>query len=79
MDTQVLDFQRFLAQCVDEGKTTGHWSESTITQNSPRIALSSSGLRCASRSSQQKIAPAYLPVESFAYVAFYLKTTPYQC
>src|SRR5438128_5134542 len=34
VDIAVPDFQRSLARWVDEGKTTGHWSERTITRTS---------------------------------------------
>ena len=54
VDINVHDFQRSLAKWVDEGKTTGHWSETTITPHCPRIALGSSGFRCASGGRQQE-------------------------
>ena len=73
VDVNVHDFRRFLAKWVDEGKTTGHWSETTIIRAAQELlaALRDFGVLQGRRN--KKIAPAYFPVESFAYVAFYLK------
>ena len=73
VDINVQDFQRSLANWVNEGKTTGHWSETTIMRAAQELlaALRDFGVLQGKRI--KRIAPAYLPIESFAYVAFYLK------
>jgi hypothetical protein len=73
VDINVPDFQRSLAKWVDEGKTTGHWSEPTITRISQGLLSALRDFGVLQGAVNKKIAPAYLPVESFAYVMFYLK------
>ena len=73
MDIKVQDVQRRLAKWVDEGKTTGHWSEPTITRIAQGLLSALRDFGVLQGAVNKKVAPAYLPVESFAYVAFYLK------
>jgi hypothetical protein len=73
VDIQVPDFQRLLAKWVDEGKTTGHWSESTITRIAQGLLSALRDFGVLQGAVNKKIAPGYLPIESFAYVVFYLK------
>ena len=65
--------QRALTQWVDEGKTTGHWSKSTITRIAQGLLSALRDFGVLQGSVTKKIAPAYFPIESFAYVVFYLK------
>jgi hypothetical protein len=58
---------------VDEGKTTGHWSEPTITRIARGLLSALRDFGVLQGGINKKIAPSYLPVESFAYVMFYLK------
>lgn len=69
----VKRLQRSLTQWVIEGRTTGHWSEPTIIRISQGLLSALRDFGVLQGSVNKKIAPAYLPVESFAYVAFYLK------
>ena len=73
VDIHVPEFQRFLAKWVDEGKTTGHWSESTITRIAQGLLSALRDFGVLQGAVNKKIAPSYLPIESFAYVVFYLK------
>ena len=73
VDINVRDFQRPLAKWVDEGKTTGHWSEPTITRVAQGLLSTLRDFGVLQGAVNKKIAPAYLPIESFAYVVFYLK------
>jgi hypothetical protein len=73
MDIDVLDFQRPLAGWVDQGKTTGHWSETTITRITQGLLSALRDFGVLQGAVNKKIAPAYLPIEAFAYVVFYLK------
>jgi hypothetical protein len=73
MDIHVPDFQRFLTQWVEEGKTTGHWSESTITRIAQGLLSALRDFGVLQGAVNKKIAPSYLPIESFAYLVFYLK------
>lgn len=73
VDINVQDFQRSLAKWVEEGKTTGHWSKPTITRISQGLLSALRDFGVLQGATNKKIAPAYLPVESFAYIVFFLK------
>lgn len=69
----VQDFQRPLAKWVNEGKTTAHWSEPTITRIAQGLLSALRDFGVLQGAVNKKIAPAYFPIESFAYLVFYLK------
>jgi hypothetical protein len=71
-DINVQAFQRSLAKWVDEGKTTGHWSEPTIIRISQGVLSALRDFGVLQGAVNKKIAPAYFPIESFSYVVFYL-------
>ena len=73
VDINKQDFQRSLAKLVEEGETMGHWSESTITRISRGLLSTLRDFGVLQGVINKKIAPAYLPIESFAYIMFYLK------
>jgi Putative inner membrane protein (DUF1819) len=73
VDISVQDFERSLAKWVDEGKTTGHWSEPTITRIAQGLLSALRDFGVLQGAVNKKIAPAYIPIESFAYIVFYLK------
>jgi hypothetical protein len=73
MDITVKDFERSLAKWTDEGKTRGHWSEPTITRIAQGLLSTLRDFGILQGAVNKKIAPAYLPMESFAYLVFYLK------
>lgn len=73
VDINVQNFHRSLAKWVDEGKTTGHWSEPTITRISQGLLSALRDFGVLQGAVNKKIAPAHFPIESFAYVVFYLK------
>jgi hypothetical protein len=73
VDINALDFQRSLARWVEEGKTTGHWSEYTITRISQGLLSALRDFGVLQGAAHKRIAPTFLPIESFAYIAFYLK------
>jgi hypothetical protein len=69
----VQDVRRSLTKWIEEGKTTGHWSESTITRIAQGLLSALRDFGVLQGAVNKKIAPCYLPIESFAYVVFYLK------
>jgi hypothetical protein len=73
VDINVEGVQRHLSKWVDEGKTFGHWSEYTIIRISRGLLSALRDFGVLQGAVNKKIAPAYLPIESFAYVVFYLK------
>jgi hypothetical protein len=73
VDVNVLEFQRSLAQWVSEGKTTAHWSEPTTTRIAQGLLSALRDFGILQGAVNKKIAPFFLPSESFAYIVFYLK------
>jgi Putative inner membrane protein (DUF1819) len=73
VDISVPDLQQPLAKWVDQGKTTGHWSDSTITRIAQGLLSALRDFGVLQGAVNKKVAPAYLPVEAFAYIVFYLK------
>lgn len=73
VDINVQEFQRCLAKWVAEGKTTGHWSEPTITRIAQGLLSALRDYGVLQGAVNKKIAPSFLPTESFAYIVFYLK------
>lgn len=73
VDIDVPDFQRSLTKWVEEGRTTGHWSEYTITRISRGLLSTLRDFGVLQGAVNKRISSAYLPIESFAYVVFYLK------
>ncbi len=73
VDINVPEFQRCLAKWVEEGKTTGSWSEYTITRVSQGLLSALRDFGVLQGAVNKKIAPAFVPTEAFAYIVFYLK------
>jgi hypothetical protein len=73
MHISVQNFQRALAIWVDQAKTTGHWSTPTITRIAQGLLSALRDFGVLEGAVNKKIASAYFPIESFAYVVFYLK------
>ena len=72
-DISAHDIQLSLNKWVKQGQTSGHWSEYTITRVSQGLLSSLRDFGILQGAVNKKIAPIYLPTESFAYIAFYLK------
>jgi Putative inner membrane protein (DUF1819) len=72
-EIDVLDLQRILTGWVAEGRTTGRWNESTTLRVAQGLLSTLRDFGVLQGEVRKRIAPAYLPVEAFAYVAFYLK------
>jgi hypothetical protein len=73
VDINVQNFQRTISHWVDKGKTTGPWSESTVVHAVRGLLSALRDFGVLQGAVNKKIAPAYFPIESFAYVVFYLK------
>ncbi|HET6574077.1 MAG TPA: BrxA family protein [Fimbriiglobus sp.] len=64
---------RTLMKWVGAGKTTRPWSEDTALRVAQGVLSALRDFGVLKGAVNKKIAPAYLPVGAFAYVAFYLK------
>lgn len=72
-NVDIDEIQRTLSQWVAEGKTTTKWSEPTIRRVAQGLLSTLRDFGVLEGSVNKRIAAIYLPVESFAYIACYLK------
>ncbi len=72
-DVTVEDIQATVAHWVDEGKTTSRWSESTILRVAQGLMATLRDFGLLQGAVNKRLAPIYLPIEAFAYIAFYLR------
>ncbi|HEY1307296.1 MAG TPA: BrxA family protein [Vicinamibacterales bacterium] len=73
VDVNLKVVERALARWVKEGKTTAHWSEATIARISQGLLSTLRDFDVLQGAVNKKIAPGHLPIESFAYIVFFLK------
>jgi hypothetical protein len=69
----VVELKRPLKKWVDEGKTSGQWSDPTIVRIAQGLLSALRDFGVLQGAVKKRIAPAYLPVEAFAFLIFYLK------
>ena len=72
-DIAVHDLQRPLERWVEQGKTVSSWSKTTILRVAQELLATLRDFGVLEGASKKRIATAFFPVESFAYIAFYLK------
>ena len=72
-DIDVVELKRPLKKWVDEGKTSGQWSDPTIVRIAQGLLSALRDFGVLQGAVKKRIAPAYLPVEAFAFLMFYLK------
>lgn len=73
VDVNTGEFQNAVARWVAEGKATTQWSDITICRASQELLATLRDFGVLQGAVNKRIAPAHLPVEAFAYLAFYLK------
>ncbi len=72
VDINVEEFQRLLAKLI-LGKTIRPWSETTLLRAARSILATLRDFGILRGAVNKKIAPQFLPIESFAHIVFYLK------
>lgn len=72
-DMSVGEVQATVARWVSEGKMTGNWSENTITRVTQGLLATLRDFGVLQGAVNKRLAPIYLPVDAFAYLAFYLR------
>ena len=72
IEVSVDDIQTPLLRWVREGKTSGRWSEATILRVAQGVMATLRDFGVLQGKGFKRLAPVYLPVEAFAYLAFYL-------
>jgi hypothetical protein len=73
VDIGVHDFQQRLIEWVEQGKTVSSWSDTTILRVAQELLATLRDFGVLEGAAKKRIAPAFFPVESFAYITFYLK------
>ncbi len=73
MEIDVREIELTLRKWVEEGKTSGSWCDNTIRRVSQGVLSTLRDFGVLQGSLIKRIAPAYLSVQAFAYIAFYLK------
>lgn len=72
-DIDAVAFQKVLATWVEKGLTTTAWSENTTVRVSQGLLSTLRDFGVLQGAVNKRIAPAYMPIAAFAYIAFYLK------
>jgi len=72
-DIHVAQIEKVLMKWVGEGRTKGNWSEPTIRRIAQGLLSTLRDFGILTGSVNKRIAPAYLPLGVFCYVAFFLK------
>ena len=72
-EVTVTDIQEPLVRWVKEGRTTSRWSDPTLLRVVRGLLATLRDFGVLQGAVNKQIAPTYLPVEVFAYVAFFLK------
>ncbi len=73
MDVTVQDIQSAVLHWLHEGKTVGQWSDYTVLRVTRGLLSTLRDFGVLEGILHKHIAPIYLPVEAFAYLAFYLQ------
>jgi Putative inner membrane protein (DUF1819) len=73
LDIGMQDFQRPLSEWVEQGKTVSSWSEITIVRAAQELLATLRDFGVLEGAAKKRIVPIFLPIESFSYIAFYLK------
>jgi len=73
VDVHLREIESGLKKWVEEGKTSGRWGDYTISRVARGILSTLRDFGVLQGAVKKRIAPVYLPVEAFSYIAFYLK------
>lgn len=72
-DITPMAVQKVLSKWVEKGLTTRAWSEVTTERVAQGLMSTLRDFGVLQGAIKKRIAPAYMPVTAFAYIAFYLK------
>lgn len=73
MEVDVREFELVFRKWVEEGKTSDTWGDSTLRRVAQGVLSTLRDFGVLQGAVNKRIAPAYLSVQAFAYIAFYLK------
>jgi hypothetical protein len=72
-DIEVTDVERVIANWAGEGKTTSPWGDCTIRRVTRGLLSTLRDFGVLAGAVNKRLSPAYIPIEAFAYIMFYLK------
>ena len=72
-DIYIEDVERWISENIAEGKTSKPWSNITIKRSAQELLSTLRDFAILKGGNRKELAPIYLPVEAFAYIAFFLK------
>jgi hypothetical protein len=73
VDVTPLDIRTALIRWMSEGNMAGQWSENTLVRSTRELLSTLRDFGILQGANTKRLAPVYLPVEAFAYLAFYLQ------
>lgn len=73
VDIDVREIHLSLKKWVEEGRTSGAWNDSTVRRVTQGVLSTLRDFGVLEGAVNKRIAPAYLSIQAFAYIAFYLK------
>lgn len=73
MEIDVREIESALRKWVEEGKTSSPWGDYTVRRVTQGVLSTLRDFGVLQGAVKKRIAPAYLSVQAFAYIAFYLK------
>ena len=73
IDVTVNDIQSAITDWIKEGKTVSQWSDITVLRAAREVLSTLRDFGVLQGTVHKRLAPIYLPVEAFAYIAFYLQ------
>lgn len=73
IDITAVAVQKVLAKWVEKGLTTTAWSDNTTERVAQGLMSTLRDFGVLQGAVNKRIAPTYMPVTAFAYIAFYLK------
>jgi hypothetical protein len=71
-EIHIQEIQAALTEWVREGKTTGGWSDYTIQRVAQGLMSTLRDFGILQGAVNKRLAPVYLPVKAFSYIAFYI-------
>jgi len=72
-DISVNDVKNWIGFQIVQGKTQGQWSSATVTRCAVALLSTLRDFGILQGAVKKRLAPIYLPVEAFAYIALYLR------
>ena len=73
VDVAPEDIRAVITKWIAEGRMTSEWSENTLVRATREVLSTLRDFGILQGVVNKRLAPIYLPVEAFAYLAFYLQ------